>query len=75
MSYAGVMGFGFTTARSAIPDARELSAALLAALDELVASSSIAPAKRAPRKVSKTALKTKRAPSRKRARPRQARAS
>ena len=29
LSYAGAMGFGFTTARSAIPDARELSAALL----------------------------------------------
>jgi hypothetical protein len=36
MSYAGAMGFGFTTARSAVPDARELTAALLAALDELV---------------------------------------
>jgi diacylglycerol O-acyltransferase / wax synthase len=70
MSYAGAMGFGFTTARSAIPDARELSAALLAALDELVASSGIAPAMRAPRKVSKTALKGERAPSRKRAPPR-----
>ena len=58
MSYAGSMGFGFTTARSAIPDARELSAALLAALDELVASSGIAPAKRAPRKVSKMARKS-----------------
>src|SRR5271165_592426 len=55
------MGFGFTTARSAIPDARELSAALLAALDELVASSGIAPAKRALRKaVSKKALKARR---------------
>ncbi len=39
MSYAGAMGFGFTTARSAVPDAREVSAALLAALDELVARS------------------------------------
>jgi diacylglycerol O-acyltransferase len=37
MSYVDAMGFGFTTARSAVPDARELSAALLAALDELVA--------------------------------------
>ena len=25
MSYAGAMGFGFTTARNAVPDARELS--------------------------------------------------
>ncbi len=37
MSYAGAMGFGIVTARNAVPDARELSAALLAALDELVA--------------------------------------
>jgi hypothetical protein len=36
MSYAGAMGFGFTTARRAVPDARELSAALEAALQELV---------------------------------------
>jgi len=36
MSYAGAMGFGFTTARSAVPDARELTTALLAALEELV---------------------------------------
>jgi hypothetical protein len=28
MSYAGAMGFGFTTARSAVPDARELTTAL-----------------------------------------------
>lgn len=39
MSYAGAMGFGFTTARCAVPDARELSAALQEALDELVAAS------------------------------------
>ena len=39
MSYAGAMGFGFTTARTAVADARELSAALLEALDELVARS------------------------------------
>ena len=36
MSYAGAMGFGFTTARCAVPDARELTAALMAALEELV---------------------------------------
>jgi WS/DGAT/MGAT family acyltransferase len=35
MSYAGALGFGFTTARCAVPDARELSMSLLAALDEL----------------------------------------
>ncbi|MEP7302828.1 MAG: wax ester/triacylglycerol synthase family O-acyltransferase [Caldimonas sp.] len=39
MSYAGAMGFGFTTARSAVADARELSATLLEALDELVTRS------------------------------------
>lgn len=43
MSYAGAMGFGFTTARRAVPDAHELSAALLAALDELVLSASPTP--------------------------------
>jgi len=37
MSYAGALGFGFTTARNAVPDARELTAALTAAFDELVA--------------------------------------
>ena len=36
MSYAGAMGFGFTTALAAVPDARALSVALLKALDELV---------------------------------------
>ena len=39
MSYAGAMGFGFTTARIAVPDAGELSKALLEALDELVTRS------------------------------------
>ena len=49
MSYAGAMGFGFTTARSAVPDARELTAALLAALDELVGRTpAAAPHKPAP---------------------------
>jgi diacylglycerol O-acyltransferase len=43
LSYAGAMGFGFTTARCAVPDARELSAALLEALDELVARSRTSP--------------------------------
>lgn len=47
MSYADTMGFGFTTARSAVPDARELSAALLAALDEMAACS---PRPRRPRR-------------------------
>ena len=35
MSYAGSMGFGFTAARCAVPDAGELVQALHAALDEL----------------------------------------
>ena len=39
MSYAGAMGFGFTTARCAVPDAHLLSTALLEALEELVARS------------------------------------
>jgi WS/DGAT/MGAT family acyltransferase len=38
MSYAGAMGFGFMTARRAVPDARELSSALLLALEELSAT-------------------------------------
>jgi diacylglycerol O-acyltransferase / wax synthase len=36
MSYAGAMGFGFTTARNAIPDAHELTAGLHEAFEELV---------------------------------------
>ncbi len=39
MSYAGAMGFGFTTASAVIPDARELTQALDLALDELLARS------------------------------------
>jgi diacylglycerol O-acyltransferase / wax synthase len=49
MSYAGAMGFGFTTARAVVPDARKLSAALQAALDELVAKTRAA----APRKTAR----------------------
>lgn len=37
MSYAGQVAFGFTTARCAVPYARELAAALREALPELVA--------------------------------------
>ena len=36
MSYAGTMGFGFTTARAAVPDSHRLTDALAAAFDELV---------------------------------------
>jgi len=39
MSYAGEMGFGFTAARSAVPDARALTHALSSAFDELTARS------------------------------------
>jgi WS/DGAT/MGAT family acyltransferase len=49
MSYAGAMGFGFTTARCAVPDARRLPAALLAALDELVARTRPAASAKPPR--------------------------
>jgi WS/DGAT/MGAT family acyltransferase len=36
MSYAGEMGFGFTTARNAVPDARMFGRALMQAYEELV---------------------------------------
>jgi WS/DGAT/MGAT family acyltransferase len=39
MSYAGAMGFGFTTARCAVAEAHQLSNALAVAFDELVAKS------------------------------------
>jgi len=38
MSYAGAMGFGFTAARCAVPDASELTAALQGALEELLSA-------------------------------------
>jgi WS/DGAT/MGAT family acyltransferase len=38
MSYAGEMGFGFTAARVAVPDARALTRALTATFDELAAA-------------------------------------
>ena len=47
LSYAGTMDFGFTTARNLVADARELSVALMAALDELRAASAGPPASRA----------------------------
>ena len=37
MSYAGAMGFGFTTARNAVPHAEELTRALSSAFAELEA--------------------------------------
>ena len=51
MSYAGSMGFGFTTARAAVPDAEALTRALAAAFDELVAR----PVPRRPRKAAAAA--------------------
>jgi WS/DGAT/MGAT family acyltransferase len=39
MSYAGAVGFGFTTARNAVPDARALTRALVDSFEELVAKS------------------------------------
>jgi len=53
MSYAGAMGFGFTTARSAVPDARELSHALAATFDELVGKSHMAKPRGARRRASR----------------------
>jgi WS/DGAT/MGAT family acyltransferase len=47
MSYAGAMGFGFTTARCAVADAHQLSHALAASFDELVeASRKVKPGRR-----------------------------
>jgi|GEM_PF-1641887 len=43
MRYAGAMGFGFVTARAAVPDARKLTAALQQALDERVERSAPKP--------------------------------
>jgi len=65
MSYAGAMGFGFTTARCAVPDARELSTALEGALQELVAASRPR-ARKAPARAAKEA--TPRRAARRRAR-------
>jgi WS/DGAT/MGAT family acyltransferase len=42
MSYAGAMDLGFTTARSAVPDAREVSQAFTEAFDELIGISHMA---------------------------------
>ena len=46
MSYAGAMGFGFTTAASAVEDPRELSGALLQALQELQGRRRVAPTRK-----------------------------
>lgn len=70
MSYAGAMGFGFTTARVAVADARELSAALLEALDELVVRSRPAAKKKtAPKKTATDKRSSRAAGSTARARP------
>jgi diacylglycerol O-acyltransferase / wax synthase len=51
ISYAGSMGFGFTTARAAVPDAHLLTRALVEAFDELRAKTRKPPATAARRKV------------------------
>ena len=48
MSYAGAMGFGFTAARVAVPDARPLARALAEAFDELVTKSTPRAARKTP---------------------------
>jgi WS/DGAT/MGAT family acyltransferase len=52
MSYAGAMDIGFTTARSAVPDARELAHALAASFDELIRKSRMPKPRRAGRPAS-----------------------
>ncbi len=49
ISYAGAMGFGFTTARAAVPDAHRLTQALAEAFEELRAKTGKPPAKAARR--------------------------
>jgi topoisomerase IA-like protein len=66
MSYAGTVGFGFTTARCAVPDARELTAALLEAFDELVAGPVKRPrTKAAAKKVAVKTVAAKKPPAKK----------
>jgi diacylglycerol O-acyltransferase / wax synthase len=50
ISYAGAMGFGFTTARAAVPDAHRLTHALSEAFEELLVRSCRPAAKAATRK-------------------------
>jgi WS/DGAT/MGAT family acyltransferase len=57
LSYAGTMDFGFTTARNVVGDAREMSVALMQALDELVAASAGVPATPKPSKARLRAAK------------------
>jgi len=49
ISYAGAMGFGFTTARAAVPDAHRLTQALAEAFEELRVKTDKRPAKSARR--------------------------
>lgn len=62
MSYAGAMGFGFTTARNAVPDAHQLARALAAAFDELLAKSRPRP-KPPPKPGARPAAKSKSGPA------------
>ncbi|MBK6786606.1 MAG: wax ester/triacylglycerol synthase family O-acyltransferase [Betaproteobacteria bacterium] len=50
ISYAGAMGFGFTTARAAVPDAHRLTQALAEAFDELRARTGPSPPRAARRR-------------------------
>ncbi len=61
ISYAGSMGFGFTTARAAVPDAHHLTHALAEAFDELLAKTRKPPAT-APRPKVATAATAPRKP-------------
>jgi hypothetical protein len=49
ISYAGAMGFGFTTARAAVPDAHRLTQALAEAFEELLVKTRKPPARAARR--------------------------
>jgi diacylglycerol O-acyltransferase / wax synthase len=60
MSYAGAMGFGFTTAHAAVPDAHALVSALHEALEEL--ENAGAPKRRASAKVAGKVAKRKARP-------------
>ncbi len=55
ISYAGAMGFGFTTARAAVPDAHRLTQALVEAFEELLIKTGKPSAKTPRRKVAAAA--------------------
>jgi hypothetical protein len=55
ISYAGSMGFGFTTARAAVPDAHQLTHTLVEAFEELLTKNRKPPAGAPRRKVATSA--------------------